>query len=315
MRIAWVIGSGGLLGAAMCRTLLSRGDTLFFSSERFFWTDPARLTGQLESAVEQFACRIASADQWEIYWAAGAGTMNSSEDQLCGETDALAALLELLTNFPELQRIRGSIGFSSSAGAIYAGSQDEIITEASVVAPTSAYAREKLRQEALVQRFTADNGLRPSLIARISTIYGPGQAVNKAQGLLTFIARSVLEGKPIQIYVPFDTIRDYIAADDAAAAIVNALRSAASCEGSVIKIIASERPATIAEIISIFKRVARRAPRIVTSASSKAAVYSRRVVFRSTVLIEPGARSSTSLLVGIAQLLRAERRRFVQRNF
>lgn len=311
MKTVWVVGSGGLLGAALCRSLRKNGDELFFPAERLCWGDSPKLVAQLELAVEAFAGRIAAADQWEIYWAAGVGTMSSSESALLLETEALSVFLRLLGSEPRLTERAGAIGFASSAGAIYAGSLDDVITENTSVAPTTPYARAKLRQEGLVRSFTADGSLL-TLIARISTLYGPGQAAGKQQGLLTHIARSMLRSQPIQIYVPFDTIRDYITADDAAAAIINALRAAGACQGVITKIIASENPTTIAEIISIFKRVARRRPRVVTSASRRAALYARRVQFRSIVLREYAPMPTTSLLVGIAQLLNAERATFVR---
>jgi UDP-glucose 4-epimerase len=73
------------------------------------------------------------------------------------------------------------------------------------------------------------------------------------------------------------------------------------------RIVAAELPTTIAEIVSVFKRLARRAPRIVTSANKLGALYSRRVQFRSIVSPKVVARPKTTLLIGIAQLLAAER--------
>ena len=145
------------------------------------------------------------------------------------------------------------------------------------------------------------------LIARISTLYGPGQTAGKKQGLMTYLARSILRNHPVQIYVPYDTIRDYVTTDDAAAAMVAAARDTAGRPRVVTKIVASERPATIAEIVSIFRRLARRAPRIATSANKLSEVYARRVQFRSVLSAGPVATPSTTLAIGIAQLMAAER--------
>ena len=57
-----------------------------------------------------------------------------------------------------------------------------------------------------------------ALVARLSTLYGPGQSRGKPQGLIAHIARGVVRNQPVRIYVPLDTVRDYLAADDAAAA-------------------------------------------------------------------------------------------------
>lgn len=312
MTIAWVVGSGGLLGAAMRRALCRDGTELFSPAERFRWNDGPVLGSQMAAAVRAFASQVEAADRWEIYWAAGVGTMSSSEDALAPETRALALVLRLLEADPNLMATSGSMAFASSAGAIYAGSQEDIITENTSPTPTTAYAREKLRQEDLVSSFALTNPRTTALLARISTVYGPGQAAGKQQGLLTHIARRSLRNQPIQIFVPYDTIRDYIAADDAAAAMVSALRITSVKPRVLIKIIASEHPATIAEIISIFKRIARRPPRIVTSASGLSGLYSRRVQFRSIALPECARPPNKSLPVGIAQLMMAERAAFVR---
>jgi UDP-glucose 4-epimerase len=237
--------------------------------------------------------------------------MGSSEADLALETRVLALLLRLVESTPQLVAIPGAVAFASSAGAIYAGSPDYTISENTVPAPTTAYAREKLRQEDLVCSFAQASGDRIALLARLSTIYGPGQSLGKQQGLLAHIARCILRNQPIQIYVPLDTIRDYINADDAAASMVAALRAVSEDPGVFTKIIASEQPTTIAEIISIFKRITRRAPRIVTSAGKLTNVYSRRVQFRSVATPQCAASPKTSLLAGIANVMAAERAAYV----
>jgi UDP-glucose 4-epimerase len=312
MTIAWVLGSSGLLGAALCRALGRNGTALFFPVERFCWDSGPEFFAQIAAAVQAFASQVSAADRWEIYWAAGVGTMGSSANALAPETCALSQLLRLLESDPQLMAVSGAFAFASSAGAIYAGSSDDIITENTSPMPTTAYAREKLKQEELIRSFALTNNRTTALIARISTLYGPGQAAGKQQGLLAHIARSILRNQPIQIYVPYDTIRDYIAADDAAAAMVATLCTTSEKPRVLTKIVASELPVTIAEIVSIFKRIARRTPRIITSASRLSGLYSRRVQFRSVVLPECARTPTKRLPVGIAQLMMAERAAFVR---
>jgi UDP-glucose 4-epimerase len=238
--------------------------------------------------------------------------MGSSDSDLGLETRFLTLLLRLVESEPCLLAKPGAVAFASSAGAIYAGSPDCIITENTPPAPTTAYGREKLLQEDLVRAIADANRRRTVLLARFSTLYGPGQSFGKQQGLLAHMARCILRSRPIQIYVPLDTIRDYIAADDAAAAMITALRAIGQDPSVVTKIIASEQPTTIAEIISIFRRIARRAPRVITSASNLTGIYSRRVQFQSVVGPKCVRAPGTSLFVGIAQVMAAERSAFVR---
>ena len=312
MTIAWVLGSGGLLGAALCRVLRRQDTELIFPDERFRWVSESQVPSQLEAAVKAFAARASTAERWEIYWAAGVGTMGSSEQDLAPETRLLSLLLRLVQAESRLQAISGAVAFASSAGAVYSGSADCLISEATAVAPTTPYGREKLTQESLVRSFADASEGKVALLARLSTLYGPGQAFGKQQGLIAHIARSILRKRPIQIYVPLDTVRDYIAADDAAASIVAGLRARNEGPRVCTKIVASEQPASIAEIVSVFRRVVRRAPLLVTSVGRLTGVYPRRVQFRSVAAPHSARMPKTSLLVGIANVMAAERAAFAR---
>jgi len=310
MTTAWVIGASGLLGTALQRTLQRRGARIFVPAERFCWHDEEALNRQLQAAVKAFSDLTSDGDNWQIYWAAGVGTMSSKEEELATETRTLSKVLNMIASEPALMATDGSFVFSSSAGAIYAGASDDIITENTAVAPTTDYAKEKLKQESLVSEFADRSHSVTALLARISTLYGPGQAKGKRQGLLAHIARCLLRNQSVHIYVPFDTIRDYIATDDAAFAMVAAIHALGGKPGVFTKIIASEHPTTIAEIISVYKRIARRKPRIVSSASKLSSLYTRRIQFQSITVPISERLLKTSLLVGISQVMDAERSAF-----
>ena len=312
MTIAWVLGSAGLLGAALCRALRDDDTELFVPAQRFSWDQALELPVQIKDAVRSFALQAERAERWEIHWAAGVGTMGSAAPVLAPETQALAAVLEHLRCESRLMAMPGALSFASSAGAIYAGSPDEVITENTSPVPTTAYATEKMRQEDMVRAFVAASPCATALVARISTLYGPGQATGKKQGLLGHMARCIIRNRPIQVFVPFDTIRDYVDADDAARAMIGTMRAANEQSRVLTKIIASEQPATIAEIVSIFKRLARRSPLVVRSANQLSSLYTRRVQFRSVVQSSYVRLPVKQLPVGISQLMRAEHLAFTR---
>lgn len=303
---AWVIGAGGLLGSALCRAIRAQGGDLFYPSERLLWNNPDKLFVQFYRAIDEFSGLVGPDDHWEIHWAAGIGTMNSSAQELKPESLALSVLLDHLTSDTRLPPKRGFISFASSAGGIYAASQDEIINEFTLPAPNTRYGHEKLKQEDLIREFVCAKVGVSALIARISTLYGPGQARSKKQGLLSHIARCLIRNEPVHIYVPFDTIRDYVAADDAAYSIIASLRTIVR-PGVMTQIIASEQPTSIAEIISIFKHVAHRPLRIITSANRLSDLYCRRILFRSQIALDGVSLPKTTLPIGISRLLTAER--------
>lgn len=311
-----MLGARGLLGSAFCRALTAEGTELFAPSASFSWADPVKLASQLKAAVGEFAASAtAGRARWEIFWAAGVGTMSSTDESLAPETNALKQLLQCIRVNAQLMAMDGTIIFASSAGAIYASCSDEVITEESVPSPTNAYARAKLRQEGLIKEFCGSSPRVCVLLARISTLYGVGQSKSKSQGLLTSMARNIIHNKPIGIFVPIDTIRDYIFADDAAAAMVDVSRyTLGQRPYALTKIIASETPTTIAEIISIFKRVAKKSPLIITSASKASSLYTRRVQFSSIVSCGSKGVKARSLIVGVAQLFEAERLLYAKSN-
>jgi UDP-glucose 4-epimerase len=312
MTAAWVIGGYGLLGTALRKELTRKSFKLFAPTERFHWGNEQLLKTQLISAVKQFSVFANTEKSWHIYWAAGIGKMGSQESELALETYILLKLLKLLQAELTLMAMSGLFTFASSAGAIYAGASDTVITENTTDAPTTDYAREKIKQENLVSEFVIQNNRTSALIARISTLYGSGQAIGKQQGLIAEIARRILRNQSIQIYVPFDTVRDYIAAEDAAAMMVASTNAISAEFGVFKKIIASEQPTSIAEIIFIYKRVARRTPRVVTCASKLSVLYKRRIQFKSVMINNNQHNLRTSLLIGISQVLNAERISFAR---
>jgi UDP-glucose 4-epimerase len=311
MTAAWVIGGYGLLGTSLRNELVRNNCKVYMPPERFHWENEQLLVTQLRAAVTGYSAFAGNENSWQIYWAAGIGTMGSTTSELATETRVLSTLLDLLQAEPALMAMTGCISFASSAGAIYAGASDDVITENASDAPTTDYAHEKIKQENIVSAFAAKNHVS-ALIARISTLYGSGQAIGKQQGLIAEIARRILRNQSIQIYVPFDTIRDYIAADDAAAMMVASTVAISGKFAAFKKIIASEQPTSIAEIIFTYKRVARRTPRVVTCASKLSTLYKRRIQFHSVVINNNQYALKTSLLVGISQVLSAERISFAR---
>lgn len=311
MTVAWVIGSGGLLGSALSSVLRINGSAIFSPAQSFCWKDATQLQTQFATAVQAFASQVQLANDWEIYWAAGVGTMGSSAQQMAQETEAFLVLLKLIQAEAVFTDRRGSIAFASSAGAIYAGGTQNLIDDDTPPAPTTPYAHEKLKQEELLRAFASMNKNLSVLLARISTLYGPGGAIGKQQGLITHIARCMLRNQPIQIYVPLDTLRDYITAGDAARMIVATLREMSQAPRVQTRIIASEQPTTIAEIVSVFKRITRRNPRIVTSASKLSTVYTRRIQFRTKSVSRGRLKPTTNLIVGIAGVMAAERALYI----
>jgi UDP-glucose 4-epimerase len=286
---AWVLGSGGMLGSAINRQLELQGIAVYRYSEKFDWTNIERLRIQFRIALEEFTD--------------GVGAMNSKADELRSETLALEELLRLLQQKLLLLKFPGLVGFASSAGAFYSSCDDFKINELSTVTAQTDYAKAKLAQEQMLIRFLSKvNGVR-LLLARFSTLYGPGQSFGKQQGLLSHIARCALRQQSIEIFVPLDTLRDYMFSDDAAINFIRSLRLLC------IEIIASEQSITISQIISTFSKLIQKHLRLIFSRNHLTNLYAARISYQSIYRhnTDSGQRRQYTLAEGINSVLMAER--------
>jgi len=307
MKLIWVLGKGGLLGSAIYDTLKRGGYLMYTPGSQFYWADESIIMTQLEKSVEEFSKLLTKGQNWHIYWAAGVGTMHSTVPELSLETKIILRLTQLLHSNKILSTSNGFLNFASSAGAVYAGSNEAILNESTIVSPLNAYGFEKVKQEELLKNFGLKNPGIGIAISRLSTLYGPGQAFGKGQGLIAEIARKILKNQHASIYVPFDTIRDYIYSFDAAKAMIETTNMYSIGSGLTIKIIASERPTTIAEIISLFKNVSKRNPRIILSDSYRRNAYNRKVILKSINQPLKFKFQKTSLLIGISNVYAFEK--------
>jgi UDP-glucose 4-epimerase len=312
MSQVWVIGQGGLLGSALSRLLQQEGQVPFAVDQPLRWSSTDQLCDQIQGQTQRFARQLTAGESWTIFWAAGQGNLHSRDEDFHAENSAFNTLLAAINTAPSLGAGQGRIALASSAGAVYAGCLDQPITERSSDCPTTPYGRAKLSNEAaLIAWARNQNPLGPhpsrhAFIARLSTLYGPGQAWGKQQGLISHLARQLLRHKPLHIYVPLGTQRDYLHVDDAAWAMVEGARQMRTSVAH--HIIASEQATKVAEILGIFTRLMRRAPRIVTSAAAAGSVYRPQMTFRSEhPIMPPRGHGLTPLHIGIHQVLHAER--------
>lgn len=313
MKRVWVLGAGGMLGGAVTRELCRDGAEVYRYREPFDWKSPERVRAQFEAATLEFLGGLRPGDDWDIYWTAGVGSMGSSRADLDGETAALEGLLASLAQHLPACGAAGVCAFASSAGALYAGSQDFEITEATPVTVANDYAAAKLAQERLLETFVSGQSLGRVLVARFSTLYGPGQAQGKRQGLLSHIARCALRHQPVEIFVPLDTSRDYLFIDDAARDFIDSSQSLRTADERLqVRIIAAERSVTISEIVATFNRLNKRRLRLVCNRNNLSALYALRVAYRSVSPLTAGRDIQRhTLLEGAAALLRAERMAYI----
>jgi UDP-glucose 4-epimerase len=219
------------------------------------WDDPEAAAAALREDARRFQQEAASRP-WSVIWAAGAATTSAAADQAGREITMLDGLLQALSDHTPSGS--GTFFLSSSAGGVYAGSAGAPFDAATPVAPLSHYGALKVAQEALAMDVLAT--VCPVVIGRFSNIYGPGQNLAKQQGLISRLALAAATRQPINVFVPLDTIRDYIYVNDAAAACHAAVESSQrtpSTEPHVL-VIASGQPATVSQVIRTMGQVTKR---------------------------------------------------------
>ncbi len=292
-----VVG-GGLLGSAVVRELTRRDNPVTVA--RIGWdSDPA---ADLDHELDMFAGTVDG--RWRIAWCAGAGVTATTTDLFAREEHAFRSLIttiERLCRQGRLDPRTGSVFLASSAGALYAGVVGGApFTELSPTAPLAPYGFSKLALEAQLRQLAEATGV-PASIGRFTNLYGPGQNLAKPQGLIAQLCRAHVTGQPIGIYVPLDTLRDYLYVDDAAALVLGLLDESASAPGTVtVKILGSHGSVSVAALLMQAQRVLRRPIRVLFGASSQAARQARDLRVRSVVLPQLDRRTLRTLPAGIA---------------
>ena len=298
MITAWIVGRGGLLGSAIARRAALRQGWRVIDAPALPWDGSA---DEVAVAAREGAARLrdaADGGSWAVIWAAGAAVTSSGEQAAEAEYARFAAALEAIGDELRDTAEHGRYLLASSAGGVYAGSSGAPFTERSAPAPLAPYGHLKLRMEGALARH-ADLSGSSAFIGRIANLYGPGQRLDKMQGIISHLARARLTPDPASVFVPLDTLRDYLFVDDAAELLVDALERLDREGGVVTKIIASGQASTIAALLGQLRALSKARPRVVLGTSPSAQHQALDLRLRSVVWPELDARAMTPLPVGI----------------
>ncbi|PPF82459.1 nucleoside-diphosphate sugar epimerase [Subtercola sp. Z020] len=301
----WIIGSGGLLGRALTRAVAVRGGWHREPSPALDWADPQAVHEVVSARLQAWFDGLAGDDEWCLIWAAGAGVIGTSPAQFAAELAQFTEVLALVETAAARHGVaaRGSVFLASSAGGLYGGSSNPPYTEGTVPVPLSPYGETKLAMEEALDAFHRRSGVAV-LKGRIANLYGPGQKLSKMQGLISTLAKAQFSPTPASIFVPLDTVRDYIFVDDCAELICDAverLLASRASEGAlnVTKILASGEAVTVGALIGHFQSLTRRKPHIMLGSSPTISMQALDLRLRSVVWVELDDRELTPLPAGI----------------
>jgi UDP-glucose 4-epimerase len=110
--------------------------------------------------------------------------------------------------------------FASSGGTVYGNTEGTVATEVTYPKCSCTYAISKLASENFI-RLAAEKGGPRSTVLRVSNPYGGTQQVRGGQGVVSYIAKQIKEGREVALLG--NTIRDYIHVDDVARCFLAAM--------------------------------------------------------------------------------------------
>jgi UDP-glucose 4-epimerase len=260
------------------------------------------LESEIGSAVDSYM-RALDGAPWMVLWCAGAGVVATPLDALAGETEVVRGFAERLGDLlagDAALAAAGSVFVASSAGGVYSASTaSPPFNEGSETGCLAPYGLAKLEQEALWEAFALGSGA-DLVVGRFSNLYGPGQRLAKGQGLISVVAQAALRREPVSLYVPLDTIRDYLFAADAGRMTVDALerleaeRAAGAGQRVIMKIFASEVETTVASVLGAWRQSLRRPLRVALATNPASRLQPRVLSFRSRIW--PDLRGRPTLL-------------------
>ena len=298
-RVVWVIGGSGLLGSAVVRAARRDARWEILDAAPLPWNAPLAEAARANARALVTRARELRAP-WAIVWAAGASTVASTDEQ--ASTEATAFTLAMHEIAAETSDVPGTLLLSSSVGAVYGGSPHPPFTESTSPQAISPYGRLKLAQEDAVREFAARTGSR-AVIGRITNLYGPGQRLGKAQGLISHLVLSRFSVSPTSIFVPLETVRDYLFVDDCAWLVLDCLERAQAADvppgSAVVKILGSGQSTSISTLLGTLRYLSKVSPAISIGTRPSSGSQARDLRVVSAVWPELDRRERTPLAAGI----------------
>jgi UDP-glucose 4-epimerase len=242
----WILGQGGFLGTAIARCAIKAGYSIF-QAQPIPWREPSLRAEAMNQSAHEFA-DFSSGGVPLIIWAAGADGVSERPDE--GEVESFTDFVRAISATRTLSNVK--VVVCSSAGGVYGASPNPPFSVSSTIAASNPYGVNKIAIEAI-----AGTELPSSVkvhIARITNLYGPWPGPR--QGLVNRMCTAAATRKALQIYVPLDTVRDYIYVDDAAELLL--LEAVAADADRSLSLIGSGENSSVGEVIKTVTNVTHR---------------------------------------------------------
>lgn len=190
---AAVVGSDGFIGRRLSGSLAARGTVVHGYTRQRGLLDRAEAGGP--DIIFYLATSITPA------------LAERHPELVTADHARFAGLVRMLASAPDPPMVV----LTSSAGTVYDPDLPGPYREDLPTRATSRYGAAKLALERLLLDH-AD--VIPSVILRLSNVYGPGQRVDRSQGVLAYWLRAAAAGEPLTLIGDPATTRDYVYVDD-----------------------------------------------------------------------------------------------------
>jgi UDP-glucose 4-epimerase len=269
-----------------------------FSNPKIDWGSKELVAEQIRDSVTRFFDGL-NDENWIIFWFAGKGGFSVPQEQFDFDEVNFRIFLEAVE---EHLKLPGLVVLSSSAGALYSSNSDLRFDETSSIDPNSSYGKMKMRQEEALSAFSTRTGC-PSLVTRISTVYGPGSDFKNGYGLINHLCLADITRTPLEVFVPLETSRNYIYSADAGEMVVRFALSYRNDENKTqIRNVVAPSSASIAEIVSTCSKIFKRKVVFSNRIDNRQILYNTRFDIISLYCDEIEPIYWTPISVGISQV-------------
>lgn len=217
----FILGAGGFLGHHLAASLAKMGRRPVLAG----LTTPLVLDGESDQIatghLQDFSVLDAYAGESDtFYYLISSMTPSNS----AAEPSAfISGNLELFVRFLEWAEKRpgAKVVFTSSGGTVYGNALKVPTPETEPLQPVSFYGLLKASCEQYLNLFAAQQRLDGTIL-RLSNPFGPGQKLNRGQGLIPALITRIRSGEVIDLIGGGRAIRDFIYVDDVVDAMVMA---------------------------------------------------------------------------------------------
>ena len=230
-----IFGSSGYIGSRLLSKLPSEKNYLVSSKSHF----------------AQFLKLAESLEFKNVFWVAGSQLPADTFEYKLEEHPDLINLKKLIKR---VQKSEASFIFLSSGGCVY-GPGSGVFTETSNTFPVNLYGELKLLSEQMIA-----NNLNNYTILRVANVFGMGQKPSRSQGVIPHWLEAIRENRPLTVFGPAHSYRDYIDIDS----VINAILLSSKSSTKGVFNIGSGTKVELATLIEIFEHVLGRSPSILS---------------------------------------------------